>query len=144
MIYGEHRKYSRISFLNVATGWVLPTGNNQQRRSKGTISDGKSFFFPRGQWRGAVWASPNSVSLYWAAVMLRLGISLQSCWRKWVMIRTSIGFLFINWSLDCWFTADGLSTGIKSCAVTSFHIRDPTGCRLANAHPLYLFSWWDQ
>lgn len=34
-----------------------------------------------------------------------------------------------------------LSIGIKSCAVTSFHIRDPTGCRLANAHPLYLFSW---
>lgn len=56
------------------------------------------------------------------------------------------GFSFNK--LKCW-TAGlqlevCLSTGIKSCAVASFYIRDPTGCRIANAHPVCLFSRGEQ
>lgn len=32
------------------------------------------------------------------------------------------------------------SIGIKSGAVASLHVGDPTGCRTANAHPVCLFS----
>lgn len=71
-------------------------------------------FFPRGPWRGVAWASPNSVSLYWAAVIQRLGKSLQSCWKKWVMICTGRDFLFINWSWDCLFYSWSVSRqGLK-------------------------------
>lgn len=56
------------------------------------------------------------------------------------------GFSFNT--LKCW-TAGlqlevCLSIGIKSCAVASFHICDPAGCRIANAHPLCVFSRGDQ
>lgn len=37
-----------------------------------------------------------------------------------------------------------LSIGITSCAVSSCHICHSTGCRIANAHPVYLLSWGDQ